>query len=143
MDWLALVYVKRLNVIHYNDDKYYYEARQLALKDTRLNVTLRTGISGLSQRVDSITRIKYGHVKAIVDENGVRTYFVRDNDDYPRYGNNDDRALNIRKWLVNSFYNNLNTHHLYVGRKLSTSVLTITSNVVYGNYTGTTPNGRH
>ncbi|TOK95325.1 hypothetical protein CGI09_27015, partial [Vibrio parahaemolyticus] len=76
------------------------------------------------------------------DENGVAVDFVADNDDYPRYGNNDDRADDIAKWLVKTFYNKMNTHHLYRGAKLSTSVLTITSNVVYGKNTGTTPNGR-
>ena len=123
-------------------DKYYYEAAQLALKDAQLNRTFATGISGLSHPVDSISAIKYGHVKAIRDENGVAVDFVADNDDYPRYGNNDDRADDIAKWLVKTFYNKMNTHHLYRGAKLSTSVLTITSNVVYGKNTGTTPNGR-
>ncbi|MBS6629738.1 formate C-acetyltransferase [Lacticaseibacillus paracasei] len=142
MDWLADTYVNALNVIHYMHDKYYYEAAQLALKDTQLNRTFATGISGLSHAVDSISAIKYGHVKAIRDENGVAVDFVADNDDYPRYGNNDDRADDIAKWLVKTFYNKMNTHHLYRGAKLSTSVLTITSNVVYGKNTGTTPNGR-
>ncbi|MFK5280856.1 pyruvate formate lyase family protein, partial [Lacticaseibacillus paracasei] len=124
MDWLADTYVNALNVIHYMHDKYYYEAAQLALKDTQLNRTFATGISGLSHAVDSISAIKYGHVKAIRDENGVAVDFVADNDDYPRYGNNDDRADDIAKWLVKTFYNKMNTHHLYRGAKLSTSVLT-------------------
>ncbi|BDR56356.1 formate C-acetyltransferase [Xylocopilactobacillus apis] len=142
MDWLADIYVNALNVIHFSHDKYYYEAAQLALKDTRLNRTFATGISGFSHAVDSICAIKYGHVKPIRDEDGVAIDFVADNDDYPRYGNNDDRADDIAKWLVKTFYSKMNTHQLYRGSKLSTSVLTITSNVVYGKNTGTTPNGR-
>ncbi|MCH4172489.1 MAG: formate C-acetyltransferase [Lactobacillus sp.] len=141
MDWLADVYVNALNTIHYMHDKYYYEAAQFALKDTRLDYTFATGISGFSHAVDSISAIKYGHVKVIRDEKGIAVDFKADND-YPRYGNNDDRADDIAKWLIKTFYNKMNTHHLYHGAKLSTSVLTITSNVVYGKNTGTTPNGR-
>ncbi|MCI1687275.1 formate C-acetyltransferase [Schleiferilactobacillus harbinensis] len=142
MDWLADVYVNALNTIHYMHDKYYYEAAQLALKDTHLDRTFATGISGLSHAVDSISAIKYGHVKVIRNEDGLVVDYAVDNDDFPRYGNNDDRADDIAKWLVKTFFTKMNKHHLYRGAKLSTSVLTITSNVVYGKNTGTTPNGR-
>ncbi|MFD1392012.1 formate C-acetyltransferase [Lacticaseibacillus jixianensis] len=140
--WLADVYVNALNAIQYMHDKYYYESAQLALKDTHLNYTFATGISGFSHAVDSISAIKYGKVHPVRDENGVAIDFKAENEDYPRYGNNDDRADDIAKWLIKYFYNKMNTHHLYHGAKLSTSVLTITSNVVYGKNTGTTPNGR-
>ena len=142
MDWLADVYVNSLNAIHYMHDKYYYESAQMALKDTVLDRTFATGLSGFSHAVDSISAIKYGHVKVIRDEKGIAVDFKADNDDYPRYGNNDDRADQIGVWLVQHFYEKMNTHHLYRGAKLSTSILTITSNVVYGKNTGTTPNGR-
>ncbi len=141
-DWLADVYVNALNAIHYMHDKYDYEAEELALKNTRLDYTFATGISGLSHAIDSISAIKYGHVKIIRNEDGIAVDFKADNDDYPRYGNNDDRADQIGKDLIKQFYNKMNTHHLYHNAKLSTSVLTITSNVVYGKNTGTTPNGR-
>lgn len=141
LDWVADIYVNALNAIHYMHDKYYYESAQLALKNTVLNRTFATGISGLSVAADSISAIKYGHVKAIRDEDGVAIDFKSDND-FPRYGNNDDRADEIAVWLVKQLYTKMNKHHLYRGAKLSTSVLTITSNVVYGKNTGTTPNGR-
>ncbi|MBD5068635.1 MAG: formate C-acetyltransferase [Lactobacillus sp.] len=141
LEWVADVYVNALNVIHYMHDKYYYESAQLALKDTRLDRTFATGISGLAVAADSISAIKYGKVKVIRDENGVAVDFETEND-FPRYGNNDDRADEIASWLVKQLYTKMNKHHLYRGAKLSTSVLTITSNVVYGKNTGTTPNGR-
>ena len=141
LDWVADIYVNALNAIHYMHDKYYYESAQLALKNTVLNRTFATGISDLSVAADSISAIKYGHVKAIRDEDGVAIDFKADND-FPRYGNNDDRADEIAVWLVKQLYTKMNKHHLYRGAKLSTSVLTITSNVVYGKNTGTTPNGR-
>ncbi|MCI1987324.1 MAG: formate C-acetyltransferase [Lactobacillus sp.] len=141
-DWLADVYVNALNAIQYMHDKYYYEAAQLALKNTNLDYTFATGISGFSHAVDSISAIKYGKVHVVRDEKGVAVDFKAENPDYPRYGNNDDRADNIAKWLIKWFYGKMNTHHLYHNAKLSTSVLTITSNVVYGKNTGTTPNGR-
>lgn len=141
LDWVADIYVNALNAIHYMHDKYYYESVQLALKNTVLNRTFATGISGLSVAADSISAIKYGHVKVIRDEDGVAIDFKADND-FPRYGNNDDRADEIAVWLVKQLYTKMNKHHLYRGAKLSTSVLTITSNVVYGKNTGTTPNGR-
>lgn len=141
LDWVADVYVNALNAIHYMHDKYDYEAEQLCLKNSRLDYTFATGISGLSHATDSISAIKYGHVKVIRDENGIAVDFKADHD-YPRYGNNDDRADSIAKMLVKKLYDKMNTHHLYHNAKLSTSVLTITSNVVYGKNTGTTPNGR-
>ena len=141
LEWVADVYVNALNVIHYMHDKYYYESAQLALKDTRLDRTFATGISGLAVAADSISAIKYGKVKVIRDENGVAVDFKTEKD-FPRYGNNDDRADEIAAWLVRQLYTNMNKHHLYRDAKLSTSVLTITSNVVYGKNTGTTPNGR-
>ncbi|WP_338215984.1 formate C-acetyltransferase [Lacticaseibacillus salsurivasis] len=140
--WLADVYVNALNAIQYMHDKYYYESAQLALKNTHLDYTFATGISGFSHAVDSISAIKYGKVHPVRDEKGVAIDFKAENEDYPRYGNNDDRADSIAKWLIKYFYNKMNTHHLYHNAKLSTSVLTITSNVVYGKNTGTTPNGR-
>ncbi|GEL12539.1 Pyruvate-formate lyase [Lapidilactobacillus concavus DSM 17758] len=142
LGWLADIYVNSLNAIHYMHDKYYYEAAQMALKDTNLDRTFATGISGFSHAIDSISAIKYGHVKVIRDENGLAVDFKADTEDYPRYGNNDDRADQIGVWLIQHFYELMNKHHLYRGAKLSTSVLTITSNVVYGKNTGTTPNGR-
>ncbi|MBU5278836.1 formate C-acetyltransferase [Ligilactobacillus animalis] len=141
LEWVADVYVNALNVIHYMHDKYYYESAQLALKDTRLERTFATGISGLAVAADSISAIKYGKVKVIRDENGVAVDFKTEKD-FPRYGNNDDRADEIAAWLVRQLYTKMNKHHLYRDAKLSTSVLTITSNVVYGKNTGTTPNGR-
>ncbi|MCO7124697.1 formate C-acetyltransferase [Sporolactobacillus shoreicorticis] len=141
IDWLADTYVNSLNVIHYMHDKYYYESAQMALKNTQLNRTFATGISGLSVAVDSISAIKYAAVHIIRDEDGVAVDYKVDGD-YPKYGNNDDRADQIAVDLVKKFYTKMNRHHLYRGAKLSTSVLTITSNVVYGNNTGSTPNGR-
>ena len=141
LEWVADVYVNALNVIQYMHDKYYYESAQLALKDTRLDRTFATGISGLAVAADSISAIKYGKVKVIRDENGVAVDFKTEKD-FPRYGNNDDRADEIAAWLVRQLYTKMNKHHLYRDAKLSTSVLTITSNVVYGKNTGTTPNGR-
>ncbi len=141
LEWVADIYVNALNAIHYMHDKYYYESAQLALKNTVLNRTFATGISGLSVAADSISAIKYGHVRVIRDEDGIAVDFKADND-FPRYGNNDDRADEIAVWLVKQLYTKMNKHHLYRGAKLSTSVLTITSNVVYGKNTGTTPNGR-
>ena len=141
LEWVADVYVNALNVIHYMHDKYYYESAQLALKDTRLDRTFATGISGLAVAADSISAIKYGKVKVIRDENGVAVDFKTEKA-FPRYGNNDDRADEIAAWLVRQLYTKMNKHHLYRDAKLSTSVLTITSNVVYGKNTGTTPNGR-
>ncbi|WP_367297343.1 formate C-acetyltransferase [Loigolactobacillus coryniformis] len=141
LDWVADVYVNALNAIHYMHDKYDYEAEQLCLKNSRLDYTFATGISGLSHATDSLSAIKYGHVKVIRDEDGIAVDFKADHD-YPRYGNNDDRADNIAKMLVKKLFDKMNKHHLYHGAKLSTSVLTITSNVVYGKNTGTTPNGR-
>lgn len=141
LDWLADTYVNSLNIIHYMHDKYYYESAQMALKNTRLNRTFATGISGLSVAVDSISAIKYAKVHIIRDQDGVAVDYKVEGD-YPKYGNNDDRADKIAVNLVKMLYTRMNRHHLYRGAKLSTSVLTITSNVVYGKNTGSTPNGR-
>ncbi|MFX3616658.1 MAG: formate C-acetyltransferase [Sporolactobacillus sp.] len=141
LDWLADVYVNSLNVIHYMHDKYYYESAQMALKNTKLNRTFATGISGLSVATDSISAIKYGHVRVIRDEDGIAVDYEVEKD-YPKYGNNDDRADEIAVALVKKLYTKMAKHHLYRDAKLSTSVLTITSNVVYGKNTGSTPNGR-
>ncbi|MFT8872168.1 MAG: formate C-acetyltransferase [Sporolactobacillus sp.] len=141
LDWLAGVYVNSLNVIHYMHDKYYYESAQMALKNTVLDRTFATGISGLAVAVDSIAAIKYGRVHIIRDDTGLAVDYHAACD-FPKYGNNDERADHIAGWLVKQFYTSMNRHALYRGAKLSTSVLTITSNVVYGNYTGATPNGR-
>lgn len=141
LNWLADEYVNSLNIIHYMHDKYYYESAQMALKDTRLNRTFATGISGLSVATDSIAAIKYGRVRVIRDEDGLAVKFHTENE-FPKYGNNDDRADEIAVSLVKNLYKKMATHHLYRDAKLSTSVLTITSNVVYGKNTGSTPNGR-
>lgn len=143
MNWLADVYVNALNVIHYMHDKYYYESAQMALKNTDLQYSFATGIAGLSHAADSISAIKYGHVKVIRNEDGIAIDFKADKD-FPRYGNNDDRVDSIAVWLVKQLYIDMKRHHLYGGAKsrLTTSVLTITSNVVYGKNTGTTPDGR-
>ncbi|WP_367341508.1 formate C-acetyltransferase [Limosilactobacillus sp.] len=143
MDWLADVYVNALNVIHFMHDKYYYESAQMALKNTDLQYSFATGIAGLSHAADSISAIKYGHVKVIRNEDGIAVDFKADKD-FPRYGNNDDRVDSIAVWLVKQLYTDMKKHHLYGGAKsrLTTSVLTITSNVVYGKNTGTTPDGR-
>lgn len=141
LDWLADVYVNSLNVIHYMHDKYYYESAQMALKNTKLNRTFATGISGLSVAADSISAIKYGRVRAVRDEQGIAIDYKAEKD-YPKYGNNDDQADEIAVSLVKKLYTKMAKHHLYRGATLSTSVLTITSNVVYGKNTGSTPNGR-
>lgn len=141
MEWIADIYVNALNTIHYMHDKYYYESAQMALKDTLVDRSFATGISGLSVAADSISAIKYGHVKVIRDEDGIAVDFKADHD-FPRYGNDDDRVDDIAAWLVKELFTKMSKHHLYRGAKLTTSVLTITSNVVYGKNTGTTPNGR-
>ncbi|MDO4903738.1 MAG: formate C-acetyltransferase [Limosilactobacillus sp.] len=143
MEWLGDVYVNALNIIHYMHDKYNYESAQMALKNTDLQYSFATGIAGLSHAADSISAIKYGHVKVIRNEDGLAVDFKVDKD-FPKYGNNDDRVDSIAEWLVKELYTTMKRHHLYGGAKsrLTTSVLTITSNVVYGKNTGTTPDGR-
>ena len=141
MDWLAEIYVKTLNVIHYMHDKYFYEAAELALIDTDVRRTFATGIAGFSHVVDSICAIKYAKVKAVRNENGVVVDFKTEGD-FPRYGNDDDRADEIAVWLLKTFMNKLRKHHTYRDSEPTTSILTITSNVVYGKYTGAMPDGR-
>ena len=141
MDWLADVYVNTLNLIQYMHDKYYYEAAEMALIDTNVRRTFATGIAGFSHVVDSLCAIKYAKVRTIRDENGL----VVDYDttgEFPRYGNDDDRADDIAVWLLKEFLNKIKKHHTYRDSEPTTSILTITSNVVYGKATGSLPDGR-
>ena len=141
MDWLAGVYVNALNLIHYMHDKYYYEAAEMALIDTDVRRTFATGIAGFSHVVDSISAIKYAKVRTVRNEDGyVVDYEVEG--DFPRYGNDDDRADDIALWLLRTFLDKIKKYHTYRNSKPSTSILTITSNVVYGKYTGALPDGR-
>ena len=141
MDWLVDLYVNTLNLIQYMHDKYYYEAAELALMDTELERTFATGIAGFSHAVDSLSAIKYAKVKAIRDEDGVVVDFETEGE-FPRYGNDDDRADDIAIWLLKTFMHKLNKCHTYRDSEPTTSILTITSNVVYGKATGTLPDGR-
>ena len=141
MDWLCKLYVNTLNVIHYMHDKYSYEAIEMALHDNKVRRFFATGIAGLSCAVDSLSAIKYAKVKPIRDENGIAVDFEIEGD-FPKYGNNDDRVDNIAKDLVTRFMNKIRNQHLYRDSVASTSILTITSNVVYGKKTGSTPDGR-
>ena len=141
MSWLAGVYVNTLNIIHYMHDKYAYERIQMALHDREVKRYFATGIAGLSVVTDSLSAIKYAKVKCIRDEDGtVVDYEVEG--DYPKYGNDDDRADEIAQWLVETFMDMVRSHHTYRGGVPTTSILTITSNVVYGKATGSTPDGR-
>ena len=141
MDWLAKLYVDTLNMIHYMHDKYYYEAAEMALIDTDVRRTFATGIAGFSHVVDSLSAIKYAKVKAIRDEDGVVVDFETEGE-FPRYGNDYDRADDIAIWLLKTFMHKLNKCHTYRDSEPTTSILTITSNVVYGKATGTLPDGR-
>ena len=141
MDWLAHLYVGTLNMIHYMHDKYYYEAAEMALIDTDVRRTFATGIAGFSHVVDSLSAIKYAKVKVIRDEDGLATDFEIEGD-FPRYGNDDDRADDIAIWLLKTFMHKLSKCHTYRDSEPTTSILTITSNVVYGKATGTLPDGR-
>ncbi len=141
MDWLAGVYVNVLNLIHYMHDKYYYEAAEMALIDTDVRRTFATGIAGFSHVVDSLCAIKYAKVKTIRNEDGIVLDYEVEGD-FPRYGNDDDRADEIAVWLLRTFLDKIKTHHTYRDSEPSTSILTITSNVVYGEATGSTPDGR-
>ncbi len=141
MDWLVDIYVNTLNLIQYMHDKYYYEAAELALMDTDLKRTFATGIAGFSHVIDSLSAIKYAKVKTIRDENGlVKDYEIEG--DFPRYGNDDDRADEIGVWLLGTFMDKIKKHHTYRRSEPTTSILTITSNVVYGKATGSMPDGR-
>ena len=141
MDWLVDLYVNTLNLIQYMHDKYYYEAAELALMDTELERTFATGIAGFSHAVDSLSAIKYAKVKAIRDEEGLVVDYEIDGE-FPKYGNDDDRADDIAVWLLRTFLAKIKKHHTYRNSEPTTSILTITSNVVYGKATGTMPDGR-
>ncbi len=141
MDWLAGLYVNTLNLIHYMHDKYSYEALEMALHDTTVRRFFATGVAGLSCAADSLSAIKYAKVYPIRDAEGLVTDF-RIEGDYPKYGNNDDRADSIAVWLVKTFMNKIKSHYTYRESVPTMSILTITSNVVYGKKTGNTPDGR-
>ena len=138
MDWLAGLYVNTLNLIHYMHDKYYYEAAELALIDTDVRRTFATGIAGFSHVVDSLCAIKYAKVKTVRNEQGVVIGYETEGD-FPRYGNDDDRADSIAVWLLKTFMKKLRKFHTYRNSEPTTSILTITSNVVYGKATGDLP----
>ncbi len=141
MDWLVDIYVNTLNLIQYMHDKYYYEAAELALMDTDLKRTFATGIAGFSHVIDSLSAIKYAKVKVVRDESGLAKDFEIEGE-FPKYGNDDDRADEIGVWLLKTFMDKLKKHHTYRDSEPTTSILTITSNVVYGNATGAMPDGR-
>ena len=141
MDWLAELYVNTLNVIQYMHDKYYYEAAEMALLDTHVRRTFATGIAGFSHVVDSLSAIKYAKVKTVRDETGIVVDYITEGD-FPRYGNDDDRADDIAVWLLGTFLSKIKKHHTYRDSEPTTSILTITSNVVYGKATGSMPDGR-
>ena len=141
MTWLAQAYVETLNMIHYMHDKYYYEATQMALIDTDVRRTFATGIAGFSHVVDSLSAIKYAKVKVIRDENGLAIDYDITGD-FPKYGNDDERADEIAVWLLRTFMKKIRSCHTYRDSEPTTSILTITSNVVYGKATGSLPDGR-
>ena len=141
LDWLAHLYVGTLNMIHYMHDKYYYEAAEMALIDTDVRRTFATGIAGFSHVVDSLSAIKYAKVKVIRDDNGIAKDFEVEGD-FPRYGNDDDRADDLAVLLLRTFLKKLKYCHTYRDSEPTTSILTITSNVVYGKATGSLPDGR-
>ncbi len=141
MDWLAGLYVNTLNAIQYMHDKYYYEAAEMALIDTDVRRTFATGIAGFSHVVDSLSAIRYAKVRAIRDEEGLIVDYEVEGD-FPRYGNDDDRADDIAVWLLKTFLEKLKKRHTYRNSEATTSILTITSNVVYGKATGNMPDGR-
>ena len=141
MEWLAAVYVKTLNLIHYMHDKDFYEAAEMALIDTDVRRTFATGIAGFSHVVDSISAIKYAKVNIIRDETGFPLEFKTEGE-FPRYGNDDERADEIAVWLLKTFMAMIKKHHTYRNSEPTTSILTITSNVVYGKFTSNMPDGR-
>ena len=141
MDWLANLYVNTLNLIQYMHDKYYYEAAEMALIDTDVKRTFATGIAGFSHVVDSLSAIKYAKVKTVRDETGIVVDYEIEGD-FPKYGNDDDRADDIAVWLLKTFLEKIKKRHTYRNSEPTTSILTITSNVVYGKYTGAMPDGR-
>ncbi len=141
LEWLAGLYVNTLNVIHYMHDKYFYEAAEMALIDTNVRRTFATGIAGFSHVVDSLSAIKYAKVKVVRDNDGLATDYVVEGD-FPRYGNDDDRADDIACELLKTFMGKIKHYHTYRNSEPTTSILTITSNVVYGKATGSMPDGR-
>ena len=141
MDWLSGLYVNTLNLIQYMHDKYYYESALMALIDTDVRRTFATGIAGFSHVVDSLSAIKYAKVMPIRDEDGIAVDYKIEGD-FPRYGNDDERADEIAVWLLKTFMNKIRKHHTYRNSEPTTSILTITSNVVYGKATGALPDGR-
>ena len=142
MDWLADLYVNTLNLIQYMHDKYYYEAAEMALIDTDVKRTFATGIAGFSHVVDSLSAIKYAKVKTVRDEEKGIVVDYQIEGDFPKYGNDDDRADDIAVWLLKTFLEKIKKRHTYRNSEPTTSILTITSNVVYGKYTGAMPDGR-
>ena len=140
-DWLAGLYVNVLNLIQYMHDKYYYEAAEMALIDTDVRRTFATGIAGFSHVIDSLSAIKYAKVKTIRNEAGIVTDYEIEGD-FPKYGNDDDRADEIGVYVLKSFLDKIKKRHTYRNSEPTTSILTITSNVVYGKYTGNMPDGR-
>ncbi|MDR1232495.1 MAG: formate C-acetyltransferase [Spirochaetaceae bacterium] len=141
LDWFSSLYVNTLNIIHYMHDKYFYERIQMALHDTDVMRTMATGISGFSIAVDSLSAIKYAKVKTVRDENGIVVDYIVEGD-YPKYGNNDERVDAIAVNLLKLFMSKVKRTKTYRNGKHTTSILTITSNVVYGKKTGATPDGR-
>ena len=141
LDWCASLYVNILNLIHYMHDKYYYEAAEMALIDTDVRRTFATGIAGLSHVADSLSAIKYAKVKVIRDDQGCAVDFKIEGD-FPKYGNDDPRADEFAVWLLKTFMEKIKKNHTYRNSEPTTSVLTITSNVVYGKATGALPDGR-
>ena len=142
MDWLADLYVNTLNLIQYMHDKYYYEAAEMALIDTDVKRTFATGIAGFSHVVDSLSAIKYAKVKTVRDEEKGIVVDYQIEGEFPKYGNDDDKADDIAVWLLRTFLEKIKKRHTYRNSEPTTSILTITSNVVYGKYTGTMPDGR-
>ena len=141
LDWLAGLYVNTLNLIHYMHDKYYYEAAEMALIDTDVRRTFATGIAGFSHVIDSLSAIKYAKVKVIRDEEGFAVDYKAEGE-FPKYGNDDDRADSIGVWLLKTFLDDIKKRHTYRNSEPTTSILTITSNLVYGKFTGSLPDGR-
>ena len=141
LDYVAMIYIKALNAIHYMHDKYSYEALEMALHDKEILRTMACGIAGLSVVADSLSAIKYAKVKVVRDETGLATDYIVEGD-YPKYGNDDDRVDSIAINLIKTFMKKLEQHYTYRNSKPTLSVLTITSNVVYGKNTGNTPDGR-
>ena len=140
LDWLAGLYVNVLNLIQYMHDKYYYEEAEMALIDTDVRRTFATGIAGFSHVIDSLSAIKYAKVKVVRDETGLATGYEVEGD-FPKYGNDDDRADEIGVWLLRTFLEMIKKRHTYRNSEATTSILTITSNVEYGKATGAFPSG--